>query len=117
MATGFPAVRTNLPAAKYKTDEQQKKSDEAKNSTIALTQRIVSQYTQQTDWAARAQDLLYLVQQGIIPIPRTANPQHQAANLAVFDFTLNEAEMKEIANLKQPDGRVVNPPHAPKWDA
>ena len=49
----------------YKTDEQQKKSDEARNSTIALTQRIVSQYSQQTDWAARAQDLLYLVQQGI----------------------------------------------------
>lgn len=49
----------------YKTDEQPKKSDEAKNSTIALTQRIISQYPQQTDWAARAQDLLYLVQQGI----------------------------------------------------
>jgi outer membrane protein assembly factor BamD (BamD/ComL family) len=49
----------------YKSDEQQKKSDEAKNSTIALTQRIISQYPQQTDWATRAQDLLYLVQQGI----------------------------------------------------
>lgn len=49
----------------YKTDEQSKKSDEAKNSTIALTQRIVTQYPQQTDWVTRAQDLLYLVQQGI----------------------------------------------------
>lgn len=49
----------------YKTDEQAKKSDEAKNSTIVLTQRIISQYPQQTDWFTRAQDLLYLVQQGI----------------------------------------------------
>ena len=61
--------------------------------------------------------LRYLVQQGIIPIPRTANPDHLAANLAVFDFTLSDAEMAEIAALKRPDGRVVNPPHAPKWDA
>ena len=32
--------------------------------------------------------LRYLVQQGIIPIPRTANPEHLAANLAMFDFEL-----------------------------
>lgn len=49
----------------YKTDEQQKKSDEARNATVALTQKIVATYPQQTDWAARAQDLMYLVQQGI----------------------------------------------------
>ena len=61
--------------------------------------------------------LRYLVQQGIIPIPRTANPDHLAANLAVFDFKLSDAEMAEIGGLKQSDGRVVNPPHAPKWDS
>jgi 2,5-diketo-D-gluconate reductase B len=61
--------------------------------------------------------LRYLVQQGIIPIPRSANPDHLAANLAVFDFALSEAEMAEIGKLKRSDGRVVNPPHAPKWDA
>ena len=60
--------------------------------------------------------LRYLVQQGIIPIPRTANPDHLAANLAVFDFKLNDAEMVEIDTLKQPGMRVVNPPHAPRWD-
>lgn len=49
----------------YKSDEQAKKSDEAKNATIGLTQRIIAQYPQATDWAARAQDLMYLVQQGI----------------------------------------------------
>jgi len=60
--------------------------------------------------------LRYLVQQGIIPIPRTANPDHLAANLAVFDFALSDGEMAEIGKLKKPDGRVVNPPHAPTWD-
>ena len=58
-----------------------------------------------------------LVQQGIIPIPRTANPGHLAANLAVFDFKLSDAEMAEIGKLKRPDSRVVDPPHAPKWDS
>jgi 2,5-diketo-D-gluconate reductase B len=61
--------------------------------------------------------LRYLVEQGIIPIPRTANRDHLAANLAIFDFALSPAEMAEIQKLKKPDGRVVNPPHAPRWDA
>jgi 2,5-diketo-D-gluconate reductase B len=60
--------------------------------------------------------LRYLVQQGIIPIPRTADPDHLASNLAIFDFTLSDAEMADIDRLKQPAGRVVNPPHAPRWD-
>jgi Aldo/keto reductases, related to diketogulonate reductase len=33
------------------------------------------------------------VQQRIIPIPRTANPEHLAANLAIFDFALTDDEM------------------------
>jgi 2,5-diketo-D-gluconate reductase B len=60
--------------------------------------------------------LRYLVQQGIIPIPRTAKPDRLAANLAVFDFKLSDAEMAEIARLKQTGLRIVNPPHAPRWD-
>jgi diketogulonate reductase-like aldo/keto reductase len=60
--------------------------------------------------------LRYLVQQRIIPIPRTAKPDRLAANLAVFDFKLSDAEMAEIARLKQTGLRVVNPPHAPRWD-
>jgi diketogulonate reductase-like aldo/keto reductase len=61
--------------------------------------------------------LRYLVQQGIIPIPRTADPAHLAANLAVFDFTLSPDEMAEIDKLRRSNVRVVNPPHAPQWDA
>jgi len=61
--------------------------------------------------------LRYLVQQGVIPIPRTATPAHLSANLALFDFTLTPAEMADIAKLAKPDGRVVNPAHSPQWDA
>ena len=60
--------------------------------------------------------LRYLLQQGIIVIPRTAKPEHLAANLATSDFSLSDAEMRDIDRLKRSDGRVVNPPHAPQWD-
>ena len=60
--------------------------------------------------------LRWLVQNGILPIPRSSKPERLAENMAVFDFTLSDAELAEIGKLKRPDGRVVNPPHAPKWD-
>jgi diketogulonate reductase-like aldo/keto reductase len=61
--------------------------------------------------------LQWLLQQGLIVIPRTAKPDHMAANLAAEDFVLSEAEMAEIGKLKRADGRVVNPPHSPQWDS
>ena len=48
----------------YKTDEQKKKADEAKSKAIALAQKIIQQYPQ-SDWAARAQRLMFLVQQDV----------------------------------------------------
>jgi hypothetical protein len=49
----------------YKTEEQAKKSEESKDRAIALAQQVVSRYAQQTDWATRAQRLIFLVQQNI----------------------------------------------------
>jgi outer membrane protein assembly factor BamD (BamD/ComL family) len=48
----------------YKTDEERKKAEEAKAKTIALTQKLIQQYPQ-SDYAARAQRLLFLVQQDV----------------------------------------------------
>jgi 2,5-diketo-D-gluconate reductase B len=61
--------------------------------------------------------LRYLVQMGVCSIPRTATPAHLKANLDVFDFKLSDAEMAELKKLNATNMRVVNPPHAPKWDA
>ncbi len=60
--------------------------------------------------------LRWLVQHGLVVIPRTSKVERLAENLSIFDFALNDAEMAEIGRLARPDGRVVNPPHAPKWD-
>jgi diketogulonate reductase-like aldo/keto reductase len=61
--------------------------------------------------------LRYLVQMGLVPVPRTANPDHLRQNLDVFDFKLSDAEMAELKALNGTNMRVVNPPHAPVWDA
>jgi len=48
----------------YKTEEQAKKSEQAKSQAIALCQQLVSQYAQ-SDWSTRGQALLFMVQQGV----------------------------------------------------
>lgn len=48
----------------YKSEEQAKKSDDAKVRAIAVAQKAIAQ-TPQGDWSARARRLLYMVQQGI----------------------------------------------------
>lgn len=48
----------------YKTEANQKKSDAAKSRALDLAQRIVGQYAQ-SEWALRAQDLIYYIQQGV----------------------------------------------------
>jgi diketogulonate reductase-like aldo/keto reductase len=61
--------------------------------------------------------LRYLVQMGVVPIPRTATPAHLKDNLNVFDFELSDVEMAELKKLNATNMRVVNPPQAPVWDS
>jgi diketogulonate reductase-like aldo/keto reductase len=60
--------------------------------------------------------LRWLAQQGIVVIPGSGKPERQKETLDVLDFALDASAMAEIAALKRPDGRVVNPPQAPRWD-
>jgi diketogulonate reductase-like aldo/keto reductase len=62
--------------------------------------------------------LRYLVQQGIAVIPRTSRIERLSENMAVFDFSLSDGEMAEIASLASRDGRVVDYAYSgsPKWD-
>jgi outer membrane protein assembly factor BamD (BamD/ComL family) len=48
----------------YKTENQSKKSDESRGKAIALAQKAVTQ-APQSDWGARAQRLLFMIEQGI----------------------------------------------------
>ena len=52
--------------------------------------------------------LRFLVQQDIVVIPKTSRSERLKENLAIFDFTLTPAEMKEIAGLASPHGNIVS---------
>lgn len=62
--------------------------------------------------------LRFLVQRGIVVIPRTSRVERLSENFAIFDFALSEAEMAEIAGLARRDGRIVDYAYAgaPNWD-
>lgn len=61
--------------------------------------------------------LRWQVQQpGVAAIPKSSHPERIAENLAVFDFELAAAEMDAIFALARPDGRLIDPGWAPRWD-
>jgi len=62
--------------------------------------------------------LRFLVQQDVVVIPRTSKVERLGENLSIFDFTLTDAEMSEIAALAHRDGRIVDWSFSgsPKWD-
>ncbi|MCL2650137.1 MAG: aldo/keto reductase [Candidatus Azobacteroides sp.] len=54
--------------------------------------------------------LRWLIQRGIVAIPRTSNPAYMAENLNIFDFNLSESDMQEIAKLD------LNITQFPEWE-
>jgi len=48
----------------FKTEANPKKADQSKARALELAQKIVAQYSQ-SDWALRAQDLIFYIQQGV----------------------------------------------------
>ena len=61
--------------------------------------------------------LRWIVQQGVIAIPKTAGERRAAENLDIFDFELSPDEMARIHALARPDGRIgdwIDP--ALEWD-
>ncbi|MBV9557176.1 MAG: aldo/keto reductase [Pseudolabrys sp.] len=84
-----------------------------KAADISALERIGKAHNK--SWAQVA--LRYLVQQGLVPIPRTATPAHLKQNIEVFDFKLSDTEMAELKKLNAANMRVVSPAWAPVWDA
>ena len=62
--------------------------------------------------------LRWLIQHDIIAaIPRSSNAERIAQNIDVFDFELDDDEMRRIGALKRADGRIADPyGRAPAWD-
>ena len=52
--------------------------------------------------------LRWLTQRGIVAIPKSTHKERMAQNLDIFDFILNQEEMKQIASLNQSDTGFIN---------
>ena len=52
--------------------------------------------------------LRWLTQRGIVAIPKSTHKERMAQNLDIFDFILNQEEMKQIASLNQSDSGFIN---------
>jgi 2,5-diketo-D-gluconate reductase B len=53
--------------------------------------------------------LRWLMQQNVAAIPFSSKPERIADNFNVFDFSLDDGEMKRISALKRGTGRIANP--------
>lgn len=52
--------------------------------------------------------LRWHIQQGLVPMPKSADPGRQRENLGVFDFTLSDDEMAALGSLDRPDPEMLD---------
>jgi diketogulonate reductase-like aldo/keto reductase len=59
----------------------------------------------------------HVQQPGVVPLPKSTNPQRQRENIEIDGFSLSASEMAAISGLARPEGRKIRPAHSPVWDA
>ncbi len=52
--------------------------------------------------------LRWLLQRGIVPLAKTVNKERMLQNIDIFDFELNEEDMKKIASLDKKESSFFN---------
>lgn len=77
-------------------------------ANLLLENETIKQIAKQHNKTVSQVILRWHVQLGAIPIPKSASPIRQLENISIFDFSLDDAEMKRINELTQPDGRMKN---------
>jgi len=61
--------------------------------------------------------LRWLIQQGdVSAIPKASTREHQSSNLDIFDFELDDQEIRKIGELASKGKRKIDPDFAPDWD-
>lgn len=58
----------------------------------------------------------HMQQEGVAVIPRTSRKERVAENAAIFDFSLDPAEMEEISQLRVQNRRMGDFSFSPDWD-
>ncbi len=58
----------------------------------------------------------HLRQPGVIVVPKSASPERIRANISATTLALTDTDASAITALARPNGRIVNPAFAPRWD-
>ena len=69
-----------------------------------LDEPVLAAVAKAHGWTQAQVVLRWHVQLGSVPIPKATAPERQAANLAVFDFELDPAQVAAISALARPEG-------------
>ena len=75
-----------------------------------FTNKVLVEIGKKYNKTAAQVTLRWLIQRGIIVIPRTANPAHMKENMDVFDFELDSADMQLITTLDKKTSQF------PEWN-
>ena len=75
-----------------------------------FTNKVLIEIGKKYNKTAAQVTLRWLIQRGIIVIPRTSNPAYMKENLNVFDFKLNKSDMQKIAALDKKTSQF------PEWN-
>ena len=81
----------------------------AEKTAAPILQRLAEKY----DKSPIQVILRWHIAHGLIPIPRSTDPEHIQANADIFDFTLEEDEVNELNSLNE-NYRIVNPEKGPE---
>lgn len=72
----------------------------AEGKNDIFTNPVLSTIGQAHDKSVAQVALRWLTQRGVVVIPKSTRPERMAENLDVFDFTLSDEEMTQIATLE-----------------
>lgn len=76
-----------------------------------LTDPVIVDIARQHGRTAAQVVLRWHTQSGYIPTPKSADRERQAANLAIFDFSLTQDEMTALSRLGRPDPDMLDADH------
>ena len=82
-----------------------------------FTNPVLAQIGEKYDKSVAQIILRFLIQSGIIVIPKSTHKERMEENIAVFDFTLKEEDMKKIAALDEEESAFFShyDPETVEW--
>ena len=69
---------------------------------------MIESLSSKTGKSAAQVALRWLTQRGIVAIPKSTHKERMAQNFDIFDFTLSDDDMAQIATLNQQDAGFIN---------